>query len=74
MNRIGTFTQEEIIEKCQENPWIKDGGKAFGRHISEKNHPFKFHELKEPQELFDQIGRNPRFLREVCVLNSLGIR
>lgn len=71
MNRIGSFTQEEIIEKCQENPRIKDGGREFGSHISEKDYPFKFYELKEPQDLFYQIGRNPRFIREVCVFNSL---
>lgn len=71
MKKIGLFTQEEIIEKCQENPRIKDGGSEFGRNISEKDHPFKFYELNEPQDLLEQIGRNPRFLREVCVFNSL---
>ncbi|MDO0824049.1 hypothetical protein [Desulfosporosinus nitroreducens] len=72
MNRVGIFTQEEIIKKCQKNPRIKDGGSEFlGSRITENECPFKFHELKTPQELFKQIGMNPRFIREVCVFNSL---
>lgn len=69
---IGLYTHEELVNKCQENSWLKINSPVFlMESLSERDYPYSFTECLNPEELLEKIGEGNWPIRKGFIYNSL---
>lgn len=69
---VGIFTHEELVGKCQDNPWLKVGGVVFEDDLCmEEDYKYCFSECESIVILLSQIAKGNWSIRQGFVYNSL---
>jgi len=65
------ITDEELIRKCQENPWLKQGGVMFAEDpFAEMDYGYSFYRCKDKEDLKKCLLESDA-IRSGCILDNL---